>query len=264
VANHEFSAAHIEVKSDNLSMGIRTTTVIRAALFLAYACSSGAQITPTLNRLSDGTSEIRIRNDATVSLTAFAIRVNDTNAVLDGPLVVYADSVMDTTATRILPNQERVVWEGRRFRTRNGKTVAAILKQPIVTAGIFAEGPTAGDVDLLSRLILRRCNMLQAVEMALDILSDSGKHNLLRDQLIGQFRKMADSLNHWYLPPEQRVGRSLYQSIIGELMNLPEVQAGSPFPPAQYVAQETAALSHQRVALLESQPSLADAAVMRR
>ena len=80
-----------------------------------------------------------------------------------------------------------------------------------------------------------------------------------RVQLIEQFRKLADSLNRWYLPPEQQVGRSLYQSIVGKLMDLPEAPGGSPFPPSSFVAEETVKLNRQRVTLLESEPGLADA-----
>ena len=132
-----------------------------------------------------------------------------------------------------------------------------LLEDSIVTAGIFADGVTTGDATLAYRLMLRRSNMLLAVETTLETLSDAGRHNVPRDQLIKQFRKMADSLNRSYLPPEQQVGRRVYQPILGKLMNLPEGQVGSPFPPTTFVAEETAMLNRLRVTLLESQPGLA-------
>jgi len=176
--------------------------------------------------------------------------------------MVYMDTAVDTMATPLLPNQERTVPVPIRFRPEG--PVEDLFEQPIVTAGIFADGTTTGDAALLTRLLSRRSNMLAAVETAMDMLSDAGRHNVPRDHLIEQFKKMARSVSHWYLPPEQQAGRDLYQSIIGKLMNLPDEPVGSAFPPSAFVEQETAMLNRQRVTLSESQPSLADAALIGR
>ena len=243
-------------------------TVISMAFVLACAFSLAAQITSTLNHLHDGVDEVRIRNNSPTTLLAFAVTVKQVprNAYAsNAPFVVYSDPLIEPETKPLPAREERVVIVSGigpdldhvgRLRCFGA---CSKLEEPIVTAGILANGATTGDAALLSRLVSRRSSRLQAVETALETLSDAGRHNVPRGQLIEQFKKMADSARRWYLPPEQRVGSDVYQSIVGKLMNLPDEQAGSPFPPAAFVLQETAMLNQQRVALLESQPSLADA-----
>ncbi|SPF48376.1 exported hypothetical protein [Candidatus Sulfopaludibacter sp. SbA4] len=248
-------------------------TAISWASALACAFSLNAQITAVLTRFPARSPEIEIRNNSTVSLTAFAITMAPVakGSPNSSPLLVYVDTAVDTdrlvshglnTAMPLLPNQVYSVPVPTRFR--GSAREEDLYEPPIVTAGVFADGTTTGDPALLARLIVRRSNMVQAVELARDMLSDAGSHNVPRGQLIGEFQRMADSVNHWYLPPEQKVGRTLYQSIVEKLMNLPELQPGSPFPPTDFVERETALLNRQRTTLLNSQPGLADRGRIRR
>jgi hypothetical protein len=77
-------------------------------IFIAFVLSCGsslhAQIAATLNSLRDGSNEIRIRNNGTVSLTAFAVGANVEDGVSDAPLVVYEDAVIDGAAP-LLPGE---------------------------------------------------------------------------------------------------------------------------------------------------------------
>jgi hypothetical protein len=79
-----------------------------------------------------------------------------------------------------------------------------------------------------------------------------------------QFKKMTDSLHRWYLPAEQQIGLRVYQPILGKLMNMPGGNDRSPDPLATLLEEETAMLRQQRVTLSESQPSLADVALIGR
>ena len=229
------------------------------ASVIVCATPSKAQITALLNPLADGTTEVKVRNDASVALAAIALSLRDTNGVFDSPLVAYFDAEVDAATAPLLPGHERLVREGRRSILRDGRRLFAVFRQPALTAGIYSDGSTTGDPALLTRLLLRRINMLLAVETSLEMLLGAGSRNVPRGQLIGQFSEMAESMNRWYVPAEQQVGRAVYQSMAARLMSLPKEPAGAPFPPSAFVMRETTRLNRQRVALLEAQPSLGGA-----
>jgi hypothetical protein len=238
---------------------------LKLASVLVWAFSLNAQITAVLDRFPARSPEIVIRNNSEVNLTAFAVSMAPVaqSPADSASFVVYVDTAVDTdrlavsyrlnAAMPLAPSQEYAVPVIARFQ--DGRWVD-LFRPPIATAAVFVDGTIAGDPALLARLMSRRGNMLQAVELASNILKDAGRHNVSRGQLIEQFKKLADSLNHWYLAPEQQVGRTLYQSIAEKLMNLPPLQVGSAFPPTAFVDQETAILNRQRTRLLESPPGL--------
>src|SRR5205085_6198792 len=122
-------------------------------------------------------------NSAT-SLVAFAVTVKKeplSAASSNSPLVVYSDPLIDPANKPLLASEERVLMVNG-FRDPSGRRYH--LQEPVLTAGIFADGGTTGDAALRTRLMLRRSNMLLAVETALETLSDAGRRSVLRDQLI--------------------------------------------------------------------------------
>ena len=233
---------------------------VAAFSVLVFVSTLHAQITATLERTPSGIDRISIRNGSALDLVAFVVTVRRrpmSPGVPAPPFVVFSDSLTDTSAKPLRSGEEQVVIEfGGLVRPENQPRH---LDEPIMTAGLLADGATVGDPNLFAKLMWRRSNMLLAVETSLEILTDAGRINVAREKLVNQFKRMSDSLNRSYLPPEQQVGRSLYQSIAGKLLNLPEGELGTPFPPTTFVLEETAALNRQRVALLESQPSLMEA-----
>ena len=242
------------------------SAVISLASLLACALSVDAQISATLTHRSDGLDDVKIRNDSKISLVAYVVsvaRVPQNSNVSNPPWVRYYDPLIEPSVMPLLPGEERAVMSMGMSPALNGPGTR-FFEEPVVTAGVFTDDTTTGDAALLSGLVLRRSNMLLAVETTLETLSDAGRRNVPRNQLIGEFKKLADSLRRWYLPPEQQVGLGLYQSIIGKLMNLPDAPFGSAFPPATFVAVETATLMQQRLVLSKSQPSLSDGAVIAR
>ncbi len=91
------------------------------------------------------------------------------------------------------------------------------------------------------------------------MLIEAGQKNMPREQLIAQFQRMATSTRRSYLPPEQSVGLRIYQPLIGKLLNLPPTELGTPFPPTDFVKQETAALNRLRVTLMAVPMTISDA-----
>jgi hypothetical protein len=158
----------------------------------------------------------------------------------------------------LMRRESRLMPTWRALKQEPDPSRGHVMEEPIVVAGILSDGTTVGDAALLYRLKLRRSNMLLAVETTLEILSRAGSHNSDRQQLVRQFRQMEDSLHRWYLPVEEQVGAGLYESVIRKLLDLPEEQLGSAFPPTAFVAEQTAILIPQRAALTGSKPSLAD------
>jgi hypothetical protein len=116
------------------------------------------------------------------------------------PIVVFSDPLIEATAAPLGDAEERVVMSIGFFGEHHRG-----LEEPIVTAGILADGTTTGDAALLTRLILRRRNMLLTLDIARETLSEAGRRNVPRNQLIEEFRKLADSVSRWYLPPEQQI-----------------------------------------------------------
>ena len=243
---------------------------LSVAIVLLSACALRAQIIGRVNRLADGSEQLAIHNNSRNTLVAFVLSVKHVSPdsapdvdSLRGPLVIFSDSLIDGPAAPLQAGEQRTIT--RPFlglppgSFRNG---THLLEDSILTAGIYSGGTTSGDQILLGRLILRRSNMLQAVETSAAALSNAGGHNIPRSQLIEQFQTLADSLNHWYLPPEQQIGRDLYQSIVGRLLNLPEPQFGAPFPPSDFVRQQLSNLNQLRVRLLASEPNLHEAVVL--
>jgi hypothetical protein len=230
---------------------------MKATIFLAglwvWTGSLDAQITATLRQAGNRPPEVEVRNDSADAMIAFAIRMEpraDAGEAQRTPFVAFFDAAVDQGPMPLSANQRYGVPLPSRYRLGQGPEALAV--PPIVSAAIFADGSTSGDAVLLERLIARRCNMLQAVELAREMLSAAGRHNAPRAQLTAEFQRMADSLNHWYLPPEQQVGRGVYQAMVGKLMGLPDQGFGAAFPPTVFVEQEVAALSRQRTALLEA------------
>jgi len=224
------------------------------ALVLVCACSLGAQMTATISRNGQ---EVRIRNSSPLSLAAYGITVKATTAGRPTSIPIYSDTEIDTDAKPLLANQDRVIMGGPAYFPLPERVPAPRFEEPVVTAGIYADGSTTGDTLLLHWLLLRRSSTLLAVETSLEALTEAERQGASRYDLIVRFKRMTESLHRWYLGPELQIGLRVYQPILGQLVNMQKGKEGSPDPLAVFLEEETAALRRQRIKLSESQPSLA-------
>jgi hypothetical protein len=235
-----------------------------------------AQIAPSLSKLENGRTLVRLKNTATAPLVAFAVRVTsiDAESGKRSPQELFIDSAVETVpvaehggpkqVTLPLPPGEEYSFLPSHFipAPLNRSRAPAVLpsfEPDVLTAGIFADGTTTGDGALLTRLMFRRCQLLEAVETSLEMLMEAGQQNVPRKQMIAQFERMATSTRRSYLPAEQQVGLTIYQPLIGKLLNLPPGELGTPFPPTDFVKQETAALNRLRVTLMAVPMTISDA-----
>jgi hypothetical protein len=235
---------------------------------LAFAAPLNGQIASAVAASREG-SAIRVRNDGALALSAIALRAqwklrgNWPQAALDMakvPAKIYLDSLIDPSAATLAPHEERILDRGN-LSLRMLSDPRVTIAEPFETAGIFADGSTTGDQSLLALLLLRRSNMLLAADTAIDILSEAAKHNVPPSWLTGQFRRL--SLSHFYLLPEQEAGRSVYESILAKLINLPDAPLGTAFPPTEFAENEIAGLRQLRAALVDSRPNLEQVARLR-
>src|SRR5262245_57016651 len=141
---------------------------LRLVSVCACALSMNAQIIATLNRLSNGLDEVRIRNNSSANLVAFAATANQTPLSphsSTAPVIVFSDVLIDSKVKPLAPGEERVAMiRGMGYSQPGGQESAGkrALQEPVFVAGIMADGSTTGDPTLLTRLIVRRANLLVA------------------------------------------------------------------------------------------------------
>jgi hypothetical protein len=226
---------------------------IAFACTLAWVCSLDAQVSAKVDHSPGGLEQITVRNGSKLDLVAFVVRAKPVAGLPTAvPALTFFDA-LDGDRDALAPGEERG-WT--KVPEPGGRRV---FEGPVTVSGIFADGSTAGDAELLRMLLSYRSNRLAAIENVLDMLMQAGQRNIPRDQLVAQFKKMADGARRWYMPEEQRVAATVYASMVDKLVNLPEQEPGAPFAPAAFVRGEVAALSRDRAALLASQPSLSAA-----
>ena len=249
-----------------------------ATMLCVLVCTAPlyAQIRVATRLLHDGATEIKLKNASPQAVAAFAATAKSIPPQNGPTFLTYHDPAIDDSAAPIPPGEERtlppvaifcapdvkrshpeIIKDIERARTdkQYRRQLMCRLSEPVIAA-VFADGSTTGDPVLLQGLKLRRSNILLAIDTSTETLSRAGRRNVPRDQLITQFKNLADASNRWYLPEEQRIGGRIYRSIVAKLMKLPPPELGQAFPPTEFVELETAALARQRLAIMQSPPTL--------
>jgi len=158
-----------------MKLSLMKITLVTACL-LAGACMLPAQISTKLDRLPGGLEQIQVRNESKADLVALVVRGKQLTRSPEepsGPSFIFLDA-LESDWDALAPGEERALkkvpeWGGRR-----------VFEEPIVAAGIFADGSTAGDPALLRLLMAHRGNRLAAIETALDALTEAGRRCLRR------------------------------------------------------------------------------------
>ena len=154
-------------------------SILSVAFVLACVCPSDAQILTTQRRLDDGRTEIKIKNNSAVAVTAFAISAKlitanreARNTAADSLFLAYDDPAIDSSM-ELLPSQERVLPPvgimcgpvvkqssndslrdaGRARADRQYRRSLICELEQATIAAVFADGSTTGDATLLTRLL---------------------------------------------------------------------------------------------------------------
>jgi hypothetical protein len=113
--------------------------------FFLTPFASNTQFTAVLSMTPDHLPQVVVRNTSPVIVTAFAITMAPVGE--GAPLVAFLDTLVDIAAVPLLPNEEHTVPVKIRFRP--GKPPEQLFQTPVIAAGIFADGSTTGDRELL-------------------------------------------------------------------------------------------------------------------
>jgi hypothetical protein len=230
---------------------VKTITLVGSLLSCVFSLEG--QVTARVSKLPNGSNRITIRNDGAIPLVAYAVAAN-VRGRDHLPVIVYSDLTVAPLLQDHEISETLSIWCGDsgQLLATNARDLCE-LDNPRI-GGVLANGLTIGDPLLVTRMLYRRHSTLLALDTTLNTLSEATRLDVSIDQIIREFTRMADSLRHQYLFPEQESAREIYQDIAGKLINLAKIPSGSPF--SAFVAEQSGILKQERSALYKSQPIL--------